>query len=307
VKKIAIFLIGVLVVVFAVGTAWADKDDDHNDHDNDNKDGRGRKVLQFQTMVGAPGIVEGTPQSITFETLNTNCGNPDTQEYFLNGISLGTTLGDPNYTCTCAAPTTTFQVNDAPLIASAWLSGQSNLLRFVRTSSNSNPLAWSRAVIQSGGETATVCLFDYGGGNCDQPDLCAANYTYASIDNEVASDVFFTSLSTIRGIKGAEFARSIRKGKGRLNAEGEVKVEVKGLVLAADGSNPDSAFKAIVSCLSSDEKNNLVVVNLVTDLAPVRGDGNAKIRGRVELPTKCMAPIVFVTDENENWLAVTGR
>ncbi|MBI3994224.1 MAG: hypothetical protein HY342_13200 [Candidatus Lambdaproteobacteria bacterium] len=303
-SKFAILVLGILVMMFAVGTAWADDDDD----DDDDEGGKGRKILQFHAMAGAPGITAGAPTSITFETLNTNCGQAGTLEFFLNGVSLGSTPGDPNYTCTCSAPTTTFVVNDAALIGSAWQAGQSNELRFVRTQSNfANALAWSRAVIHSGGQTETVCLFDFAGGNCNVADLCAANYTWDSIDSPVSTDVFFTSLSTIRGIHSAAGARSIKDGKGHLKAGGELKVDVSGLVLAADGSNPDSAFKAIVSCLSRTEENNLVVVNLETDLAAANGKGNAKIKGSVELPASCMAPIIFVTGEDGFWRAVTGR
>ncbi len=111
----------------------------------------------------------------------------------------------------------------------------------------------------------------------------------------------------IRGIPGAGAPWKITSGRGELESDGKIEVEVRGLVLVATGSNPLLNFRAIVSCQSVDGAGTPSIVNLSTGDFPATTSGDANIEDKVELPTPCIAPIVFVTTSNGRWLAVTGQ
>jgi hypothetical protein len=65
----------------------------------------------------------------------------------------------------------------------------------------------------------------------------------------------------IRGVNGGGLPWVLDEAHGRLRANGRLKIEVKGLVLANQvpvpenlrGTNPVASFKAIVSCLSTTD------------------------------------------------------
>lgn len=124
------------------------------------------------------------PDFITFETLNTTCSAQATFEFELNGTSLGSVMSDTTFGCTCSAPTDTF-VAPAGLIASAWDGNAANSLRFVKTGGD-NATAWTRAVLDFGASSQTVCVFDQGGGNCDVTDLCVADFTFFDVDSSAS-------------------------------------------------------------------------------------------------------------------------
>ncbi|MCL4559247.1 MAG: hypothetical protein M1281_01365 [Chloroflexi bacterium] len=117
----------------------------------------------------------------------------------------------------------------------------------------------------------------------------------------------------IRGINGGGFPWLISSGKGELNVNGKLEIQVKGLVLATTGSNPIPEFKAIVSCRSIDASGNASIVNVSTGLFPATtgpaslGGGDANIEATVSLPHPCIAPIVFVTSPTGAWFAATGN
>ncbi len=119
------------------------------------------------------------------------------------------------------------------------------------------------------------------------------------------------SQGPLRGITGGGLPWTIGSGMERLSTSGHLKVEVRGLVLAAGanaGSNPFASFRALVSCVAADGS----FVNLLTDPAPATtgpataGGGNAEIEADVNLPQPCIAPIVFVTSTGGAWFASTG-
>ena len=111
----------------------------------------------------------------------------------------------------------------------------------------------------------------------------------------------------------------IAVGEARLDDDGELRVEVEGLVIdpndqgAIDaglaGVNPVGSFKAILSCLSVDGMGNKVTVNVETDTFPATTGldaGDSEIRDTLELPNPCIAPIVFVTSPGGSWFAASG-
>lgn len=121
--------------------------------------------------------------------------------------------------------------------------------------------------------------------------------------------------NAIRGVLGAGLPWVVDQAHGELKTNGDLKIQVHGLVLdpndagvppALRGTNPITLFKAIVSCQSVDGMGNPVIVNVSTGTFPADADGNARIDDTVVLPDPCLAPIVFVTTATNRWLATTG-
>lgn len=132
-------------------------------------------------------------------------------------------------------------------------------------------------------------------------------------DTMVGNSVAFTGATNpIRGINGGGLPWQLTSARGELTTSGHLEIEVQGLVLAAGanaGSNPIGIFRGLVSCLGSDGS----IQNRLTDPFPAttgpasEGGGNAKIEADVELPEHCIAPIIFVTNNNGAWFAATGN
>jgi len=119
---------------------------------------------------------------------------------------------------------------------------------------------------------------------------------------------FVGTANPIRGINGGGLPWVIANGNGELHANGQLEVDVRGLVLAAGplaGTNPVTNFKAVVSCLSVSN-GNPTTVNVSTGLFPASTTGNAHIEARLTLPSPCLAPIIFVTSPTGAWFATTG-
>jgi hypothetical protein len=124
------------------------------------------------------------------------------------------------------------------------------------------------------------------------------------------------SANAVRGIPGGGLPWVLRSGTGSLSRDGHLLVQVGGLVLASrpsvpaalQGTNPFPAFRAIVSCLSTNADGQVTTTNVSTGDFAASTSGNWKIDARVSLPQPCVAPIVLVIGPSgvECWLAVTG-
>jgi hypothetical protein len=108
--------------------------------------------------------------------------------------------------------------------------------------------------------------------------------------------------TAIRGLHGGGLPWALRSAQGELSADGRLRVQVKGLVLAAgpkSGTNPIPTFRAIVSFETLSP--------IFTEAVPASTDGDADINTHVELPHPGFAPIIFVgPGTNAVWFAVTG-
>jgi hypothetical protein len=118
----------------------------------------------------------------------------------------------------------------------------------------------------------------------------------------------------IDGIPGDELPWEIRAVSGHLFSNGFLAIAVHGLVFKDDpsvpeelrGKNDEAEFRAAVSCLT-EEGDDVLQRNVVTEGARASESGNALILARVELPDPCVAPRVFVLAGSEDkWFAVTG-
>lgn len=121
---------------------------------------------------------------------------------------------------------------------------------------------------------------------------------------------FTGAANPIRGIGGGGAPWQIASGGAELNANGEIEVHVRGLVLVATGANPVPNFAVILSCQSKDAAGAPTVVNLVAGTTPATTTGNADFKGTVTPPSPCIAPIVFVAipaaANPARWLAASG-
>jgi hypothetical protein len=126
---------------------------------------------------------------------------------------------------------------------------------------------------------------------------------------------FVGDMNKVRGVQGDELpwaiARSIR---GSLSTSGHLVISVRGLVFKDDpsvppdirGTNDETAFRGLVSCLTEDG-TSVAEANVVTDGFPADTRGNSFINAHVTLPNPCVAPIVMVLAGSEDkWFAMTG-
>jgi len=115
----------------------------------------------------------------------------------------------------------------------------------------------------------------------------------------------------LRGINGGGIPWMVADASGELRANGHLEISVQGLVLAAGanaGTNPVGVFRGLVSCLNSDGTvTNVPTGPFTATTGPASaGGGNAEIEADVALPQPCIAPIIFVTNNNGAWFAATG-
>ena len=119
---------------------------------------------------------------------------------------------------------------------------------------------------------------------------------------------YIGATNAIRGVSGAGAPWSIDKADGTLKANGDLAVKVTGLIVTGS-TNPAPTFRVVVSCQSVDA-GAAVIVNRVTAPFPATPTGDASFNGNVDLPSPCIAPIVFVTNGGGNppgvWFSVTG-
>ncbi len=130
-------------------------------------------------------------------------------------------------------------------------------------------------------------------------------------------------LNPIRGIDGGGLPWVINSANGELNSNGNLVVNVRGLVLDPNdpaviaaglaGVNPVAEFKVIVSCQSLDASHNAIITNVSTAAFPATtgpastGGGDAHVETHLVLPRPCIAPIIFVTSPGGAWFAATGN
>lgn len=130
------------------------------------------------------------------------------------------------------------------------------------------------------------------------------------------SGPYVGTANPIRGVPGGGLPWELTAASGSLKRDGHLLVQVRGLVLARQapvppalqGTNPFASFRALVSCQSIGAGNTATVTNVSTGDFPADPAGNSKIDAKVNLPSPCFAPIVFVTGPTGTgaWFAVTG-
>jgi hypothetical protein len=132
--------------------------------------------------------------------------------------------------------------------------------------------------------------------------LGAASVSTASARGRSTFSSTMTGLPTsglvVAGVTGAGLPWTIAQGSATLTSDGRLHVEVQGLVLTSNGTNPVASGKAVVSCGGTQVA--------ITDAVPFSDQGNATVNAVVSLPSLCLAPAVFFTNGTGKWFAVTG-
>lgn len=107
---------------------------------------------------------------------------------------------------------------------------------------------------------------------------------------------------TLHGLIGGGVAWNLDDGRAKLFEDGRLDVEVEGLVLATNGTNPIDNGRAIVTCSDAAVASSPIV--------PFSDEGDASVSTTVDLPDTCLAPAVFfvgvLPTGAERWFAVTG-
>ena len=93
-----------------------------------------------------------------------------------------------------------------------------------------------------------------------------------------------------------------------ISSRGDLKLDVKGLLITGTGgpndgtTGPVTQVIATLACAYGDQSS--------TSAAPLKSDGDAKIRDRITIPTDCLAPVVLVRifgiAPTNPWIAATG-
>jgi len=108
----------------------------------------------------------------------------------------------------------------------------------------------------------------------------------------------------IGGIAACSRAWKLRAGTVDLERDGELEVDLKGLV-PADGASGATAVALALVC--AGEGGPVVAAPRHFELAP---RGTAHIETRLALPPRCLAPTVVVRDFRDgvagDWIAVSG-
>ncbi len=107
---------------------------------------------------------------------------------------------------------------------------------------------------------------------------------------------------TLDGLIGGGVPWVLDQGNAKLFADGRLRVEVEGLVLATTHTNPIANGRAVVTCGSVPAASSPIV--------PFSAAGDAEVSTTVQLPSPCLAPAVFfvgvLPTGAERWFAVTG-
>src|SRR5438128_2091191 len=99
----------------------------------------------------------------------------------------------------------------------------------------------------------------------------------------VGVDGSFVGHNPIRGVIGDELPWEVRRVRGSLTTDGHLQLSVRGVVFANDpsvplnlrGTNDESQFRALVSCLSGDGKGKVATINIVTAGFPATTSGDS--------------------------------
>jgi hypothetical protein len=102
----------------------------------------------------------------------------------------------------------------------------------------------------------------------------------------------------------------LASGEAELEKDGELEVEVKGLVLndASTGNangTPDGVDGVAAAVVCGGK------VAAQTDVVPLSKEGKAKVKAKVSVPSDCANPVIVLRERYEGkiggWLAATGR
>jgi len=167
-------------------------------------------------------------------------------------------------------------------------------------------VATALGIIGSAALAATPATLNSEG---EQGHTLLAFHSMYGVDGPFVGNTF-----PLRGFPGDELPWTIASAVGRLDTDGHLTIQVRGLVFTDDevvppdlrGINDEPTFRAAVSC-TTEEGDSVVRRNVVTQPFPATRTGNSKILATVELPNPCVAPTILILAGSEDkWFAVVG-
>jgi hypothetical protein len=109
--------------------------------------------------------------------------------------------------------------------------------------------------------------------------------------------------TVIAGVVGAGHAWAIDEGNAKLFSDGRLLINVEGLVLTPEGTNPVTSGKGVVSCNGGATSDDIVASASVPLSVP---DGDAHVNQWLTLPSPCLNPVIFFTSNALGWFAVSS-
>jgi hypothetical protein len=107
----------------------------------------------------------------------------------------------------------------------------------------------------------------------------------------------------VAGVTGAGHAWQIEEGNAKLFSDGRVLVNVEGLVLSPEGTQPAANVRIAVSCNGGATAADIVR----SDPFPLsQPEGDTHFNQWLTLPSPCATPVIFVTSTGGGWFATTG-
>jgi len=124
-------------------------------------------------------------------------------------------------------------------------------------------------------------------------------------DKMIGTPVGMTGAAgTIRDVVGAGAPWSIGEAEISVKSSGKIEAEFQNLVLTNTGVNPVGSMAVVVSCLNAAKVTSAPFAVTVNNPGIDPG-GDADVETKVDLPSPCLAPIVFIVNANTGgWFAV---
>lgn len=137
----------------------------------------------------------------------------------------------------------------------------------------------------------------------------------ARADDEVIEGKLRACVSdgtAIGGVSACGKRWKLKSGEIDLDRDGDLEVEIKGLVLddpsTGDSNGTADGVTHVVASLVCGGSGGKVVAE--TDRYPLSKSGSAEFETKLKLPAECKAPVVLIREVWEGkvggWLAVTG-
>ena len=126
---------------------------------------------------------------------------------------------------------------------------------------------------------------------------------------------FVGDANPMRNVVGDESPWVVGSANGKLDSKGNLSIKVHKLVFKDDpsvpadkrGTNDESEFRGLVSCVTEESETSIGVRNVITAGFHATTTGNSTIHAKIDLPNPCVAPIVMVLAGSEDkWFAVSG-
>jgi len=112
----------------------------------------------------------------------------------------------------------------------------------------------------------------------------------------------------IRHVPAGAVPWTLRSGSTFVNAAGQFSLAVRGLLITGTNTSLDGTTGPVTSVVPTLTCRGMPPTLVSTPAIPLSPGGDAKVHGRIALPTTCLAPIVLVRANlgDDPWIATTG-